>query len=70
MEWKEQLLQARERYMIEHYAACKDFGVPSKYLNNRWYVLLIITLYKSVLPETISSMEKTSCQSMVGHSMS
>jgi hypothetical protein len=29
-EWKTSLLQAREAYMTEHYAACRDFGVPTK----------------------------------------
>lgn len=29
-EWKTALLTSREAYMLEHYAACRDFGVPAK----------------------------------------
>ncbi|SFP92374.1 hypothetical protein [Parafilimonas terrae] len=28
MTWKEQLLKAREKYMLAKYAGCRDFGVP------------------------------------------
>lgn len=29
-EWKTALLTSREAYMLEHYAACRDFSVPAK----------------------------------------
>lgn len=30
MNWKEDLLKAREKYYLDHYAAARDFGVPIK----------------------------------------
>ncbi|ANH80086.1 hypothetical protein A8C56_02985 [Niabella ginsenosidivorans] len=35
MNWKDDLLKAREEYYLEHYAAARDFGVPTKRYSDR-----------------------------------